>query len=267
MRTHSSPTIFPSGYPRIKVVKSFYELVTTPLAGEINALCWERTLPGDFREIVERLGGGEGIVPVGDSRLDVLSLSDAGKVARDFLLEDQQLLRSCDLAPGLDCIHDSPRDVGGGPFPVDVFSFHADSSTAAADTYLCSYTEAASEILRNDEARRRVDIPETRAELLKLFGGEDNSDFLEFLNEHYYDLHYAPAAGARPSSFGLGNLWRIATDYPGSPVPPCIHRAPPRHSWPTSPPVADQLKMAEERPACKSGGFQFRTGPMRKQTR
>ncbi len=27
-------------------------------------------------------------------------------------------------------------------------------------------------------------------------------------------------------SFGLGNLWRIAVDYPGSPVPPCIHRAP-----------------------------------------
>jgi len=227
MRTPASPTIFPADYPRIKVVQSFHELVTTPLEGELNALCWERTLTGDFREIVQRLGVGEGIVPVDDSGLEALSLSEAGQVARDLLLQDQRLLRSCDLAPGLDCIHGSPRDESGGPFPVDVFSFHADSATVAADTYLCSYTEAASEGLRNDEARRRVDIPGTRAELLKLFGGEDNPDFLAFLNDHYYDLHYAPMAGARPFSFGLGNLWRIATDYPGNPVPPCIHRAPP----------------------------------------
>jgi hypothetical protein len=33
-------------------------------------------------------------------------------------------------------------------------------------------------------------------------------------------------ANAQPFSFGLGNLWRIAVDYPGNPVPPCIHRAP-----------------------------------------
>ncbi|MFZ4681598.1 MAG: hypothetical protein ACOYMS_03770 [Terrimicrobiaceae bacterium] len=217
----------PFSYPRIKVVESFDELATTPLEGDLNALCWERHLPGDFREIVRCLGPGEGIIPVDDSRLEALSLSHAGKVARNILLEDQQLLRSCDLTPCLDCIHSSPRDVSGGPFPVDVFSFHADSATVPADTYLCSYTESASEGLRNDEARRRVDIPETRAELLKLFGGEDGPKFLEFLNDHYFDLHYAAVAGAQPFSFGLGNLWRIARDYPGSPVPPCIHRAPP----------------------------------------
>jgi len=50
---------------------------------------------------------------------------------------------------------------------------------------------------------------------------------LEYLNENFYDLHYAPVEGAQPFSFGLGNFWRIATEYPGSPVPPCIHRAPP----------------------------------------
>ena len=83
-----------------------------------------------------------------------------------------------------------------------------------------------SEGLRNDEARRCVDIPETRAELLKLFGQEDNEEFLEFLNENCYDLHYVGLPGAQPFSFGFGNLWRIAVDYPGSPVPPCIHRAP-----------------------------------------
>ena len=71
-----------------------------------------------------------------------------------------------------------------------------------------------------------MDIPETRAELLRLHGGADDAAFAEFLRENCYDLHYAPAPGARPYSFGLGNLWRIATDWPGSPVPPCVHRAP-----------------------------------------
>jgi hypothetical protein len=26
---------------------------------------------------------------------------------------------------------------------------------------------------------------------------------------------------------GIGHLWRIAVQHPGSPVPACIHRAPP----------------------------------------
>ncbi|CAN5809407.1 DUF1826 domain-containing protein [soil metagenome] len=222
----ASPLILPAGYPRIKVVRSFQELVTTPLEGGLNALCWERALPGDFDEIVERLGVEEGMVSIDDGRLGDLRLSEAGEVARAILIEDQEMLRSCDLAPSLDCIHSSPRDLSGGPFPTDVYSFHADSATVAADTYLCSYSESSSEGLRNDEARRRVDVPETRAELLRLFGGEDDESFREFLNENYYDLHYVAVEGARPFSFGLGNLWRVATEYPGSPVPPCIHRAP-----------------------------------------
>jgi len=108
----------------------------------------------------------------------------------------------------------------------DVYSFHADSATVTADTYLCSYSGAASEGLRNDEAHRRVEVPETRAELLKLFGGGDNGDFLEYLRENCYDLHYAPGPQAQPFSFGLGNLWRIAVEHPFSLVPPCVHRAP-----------------------------------------
>lgn len=110
--------------------------------------------------------------------------------------------------------------------PVDVYSFHADSAPVAAETWLCTYAGAPSEGLRNDEALRRVDIPATRAELLRCFGGPDGDDFREFLRDHCYDLHYAPTANARPFSFGVGNLWRIAVEYPGSPVPPCIHRAP-----------------------------------------
>ena len=103
---------------------------------------------------------------------------------------------------------------------------HADSAPVEASTYLCTYHGPASEGLRNDEALRKVDLPATRAELLKLYGGADDDDFRVYLNEHCYDLHYAPVTGARPFSFGLGNFWRIAVDWPGSPVPPCVHRAP-----------------------------------------
>jgi hypothetical protein len=36
-------------------VTNFHDLVTTPFQGEINAICWERKLLGDFSEIVKRL--------------------------------------------------------------------------------------------------------------------------------------------------------------------------------------------------------------------
>jgi hypothetical protein len=214
------------GYTRIKVVHSFAELMSTHLGGGVNALCWERELAGDFREIVEKLGASEGITPLDVARLNALSLSDAGRTAREVLLEDQRLLRDRGLAPELNCIRTYPRDDEDAAVRTDVYSFHADSAPVEADTYLCTYCGAPSEGLRNDEALRRVDIPETRAELLKIYGGKDDDDFLEFLSENCYDLHYAPAPNARQFSFGLGNLWRIALDYPGNPVPPCPHRAP-----------------------------------------
>ena len=75
------------------------------------------------------------------------------------------------MQPVLNCIRDYPRDENPGPVPTDVFSFHADSATVEAGTYLCTYYGAPSEGLRNDEAQRRVDIPATRAELLRRFGG------------------------------------------------------------------------------------------------
>ena len=217
---------FPPGYPRIKAVNSFHELVATPFADGVNALCWPRTLPGDFGEVVEKLGAGEGITILDDSRLRSLPVSGAGRVAIDFLLEDARLLREHDRDPVLNCIHGYPRDDEPGPVRTDVFSFHADSAPVEADTWLCTYHGPASEGLRNDEAQRRVDIRETRAELLQLFGGKDDDDFHEYLRDHCYDLHFAPLAHARPFSFGVGNLWRIAVEWPGSAVPPCIHRAP-----------------------------------------
>jgi len=216
----------PADYPRIKRVGSFQELVNTPFAAGVNALCWARTLPGDFGEVVQRLGVSEGVTPIDEARLQALPVSAAGRVAVEVLLEDQRLLREHGAAPVLNCFLSYPRDEEPVVVPTDVYSFHVDSAPVAADTFLCTYHGAPSEGLRNEDAQRRVDYPETRAELLKLFGGEDNADFHEFLTENCYDLHYAPVAAAQPFSFGLGHLWRIATDWPGSPVPPCIHRAP-----------------------------------------
>ena len=221
-----SPSDVPLESPRIRRVQGFQELVATPFADGVNALCWERTLPGDFAEVVALLGSGEGIVALDEARLLALPVSAAGRIAVDQMLADLRRLRTHNLDPVLNCIHGYPRDEEAGPVATDVFSFHADSAPVPADTWLCTYHGAPSEGLRNEEAQRRVDLPATRAELLQRFGGADDDDFRTYLNENCYDLHYAPAPLARPHSFGVGNLWRIATDYPGSPVPPCIHRAP-----------------------------------------
>lgn len=220
------PLNLPADYPRIQRVQSFHELVATPWRKGVNALVWERSLPGDFSEVVARLGSGEGIVTLEEEQLLALPVSAAGRTAVEFLLEDQRLLRAQELEPALNCIHAYERDNRPGPVATDVFSFHADSATVAADTWLCTYHGAPSEGLRNEEARRRVDLPATRIKLLHLYGGDDDSGFREFLREHCYDLHYAAVPRARPFSFGLGHLWRIAVDWPGCPVPPCIHRAP-----------------------------------------
>lgn len=216
----------PTCYPRIKQVKSFHELVTTPFADGINALCWPRTLSGDFAEVVQHLAVGAGITTIEEDRLLSLPVSAAGRVAIDQLLEDQRLLREHGLDPVLDCINGYIETEQTGAMRTDVRSFHADSATDEADTYLCTYYGLSSEGLRNEDAIRRADLPETRTELLKLFGGKDDEGFIEYLNENFYDLHYAAVAHAQPFSFGQGNLWRIAIDYPGNPVPPCIHRAP-----------------------------------------
>lgn len=216
----------PPGYSRIRVVSSFDELVSTPFGDGINALCWQRALPGNFDEIVECLSTGGEIATLDDAMLNALPLSAEGRAAADVLVQDQQRLRALGFSPVLNCIDRYPRDETGAVVSTDVYSFHADSATVATDTFLCSYTGAASEGLRNDEAQRCVDLPATRAALLKEYGGKDNGGFLEYLKENCYDLHYVSTPQARPFSFGLGHLWRIAVDYPGSPVPPCLHRAP-----------------------------------------
>jgi hypothetical protein len=216
----------PPDNPHVRVVGSFAELVGARFGGEVNALCWTRSLAGDFGEIVERLDPGEGITPVTVAALDALHLSERGRAARDVLRADLALLREHGLAPSLDCIRSYPRDAADAAVPVHVYSFHADRAPVDADTFLCTYHGAPSEALRNEDALRRIDDPATRAALRREYGGEDDEGFREFLREQCYDLHYAARPGAQPYSFGVAHLWRIAIAHPGSPVSPCVHRAP-----------------------------------------
>jgi len=217
------------GQPRVRLVRSFEELQTTRFADGVNALCWERALPGDYAEVIAKLGPGEGIVPLEDERISALNLSPAGRLAAEAMLADQQLLRDHDLSPSLNCVYDCVRGPDAGTVPTDVTSFHVDSAPVEVDTWLCTYLGACSEGLRNEDALIKVEIPEIRAVLLKEYGGADDAGFAEFLHEHSYDSHYAPKPGATAYAFGTFSLWRIATRWPGSPVPPCVHRAPENH--------------------------------------
>ena len=214
---------------RVRRVGGFAELRGTPFADGVNALCWERTLPGDFAEVAAKLPAGQGIVPVTDEELAALDLSPAGRLAAEAMLADQRRLRDHDLAPSLNLIHDCRPAADAGPVPTDVTSFHVDSAPVEVDTWLCTYHGACSEGLANEDARLKVEIPEIRAALLADHGGADDDGFAEFLHEHSFDSHYAPKPGATPYPFGTFALWRIATRWPGCPVPPCVHRAPVNH--------------------------------------
>lgn len=204
----------------------FNELISATFGGGVNAICWPRALSGDFAEVLTQLKPGPGITTLEEEQLLALPLSAAGRMAVEVMLKDQRLLREHGLDPVLDCVNGYLPVEDPGPLRTDVCSFHADSATVPADTWLCTYHGASSEILRHEEAVRRVDMPATRAELLRHYGGADDAGFAEYLNDHYFDLHYAPLRSAKPFSLGVGNLWRIALEYPGCPVPPCIHRAP-----------------------------------------
>ena len=159
MLTPASAVTLPLGYSRIKTVGSLQELVTMPFTDGTNALCWPRILPGDFHEVVEALLTGEGIVPTDEEQLAGLPLSDAGKIARDILLADLASLRAYDLQPSLDCVRGSPRGEPEGLFHTDVYSWHVDTATVTADTYLCTYAGASSEGLPNEQASAAWTFP------------------------------------------------------------------------------------------------------------
>lgn len=215
------------GDTAIRVVATCQELLATPFAEGCHAVCWSRTLPGDFAEVGRALAAGPGITPLDEALLEALPLSPAGRAAVAAMGDDLRHLREAGHQPVLECVRGAARDCPDAVQPVDVYSFHTDSSNAPCDTFLCSYTEPSSEGLRLDQARCCVDDPHVRARLLRQFGGADDAGFAAWLHEHCFDLHYLPLPGAVPFSFGIGNLWKLAVRYPGSRVPGFVHRAPP----------------------------------------
>lgn len=214
---------------RIRRVASFDELVNTPFADGINALCWERVLPRGFDLVVDALANEPGVVPLDETRLSRLALGAGGREAIEFMMSDVCLLQEHGLQPELNYVESYTRDNPEAVVVTDVYSFHVDRAPVEVDTWLCTYHGLPSEGLRNEDARRYVDDPVVRERLLHLAfpsGGAEEPGFAAFLRDHHFDLHYACRDGAAPWSFGVGHLWRIATAWPGAQVPPCIHRAP-----------------------------------------
>lgn len=221
-------TIMPTPLPpdfQFHRVSNFDDLVNTPFAGQMNAICWQRDLAGDFSEIVNKIELSGNIRAIEPDELCALALSERGQLARETILNDWGLLQARGASPTLNIIKHYNRDESSSFFPTDVYSFHADSSPIATDTFLCTYYGAPSEIVSNSECKKKVLIAEIRAGLRKLYDG-DEEGFTDFLKEHFFDLHYEAKPNAQIVNLGIGNLWRLAVDNPESNVAPCIHRAP-----------------------------------------
>ena len=162
----------PPAPPNVRLVASFAELLATPFQGNVNAICWARTLPGDFAEVVAGLAVHDGLTTIDEALLAALPLGPAGRLAIATLLADLRLLRAAGHEPALDLVAAYPRDADED-LPTDVLSFHVDSATVPTDTFLCTYSGAPSEGLHHEQARRRTEDPRLRARLLAKFGGAD----------------------------------------------------------------------------------------------
>ena len=210
---------------QIQYVTNFQDLVSTPFYGKVNAIGWTRKLEGDFSEIVNKLQLNGNTTIIEEDELSQLQLSDEGQLARIILLNDLNLLKTHGSSPILNLIKCYDRDENFPYFPTDVYSFHVDRSPIPTDTFLCTYHGEPSEILLNSHAEQKVLIPEIRSELRKLFNGAEE-EFETFLQDNFFDLHYQPKLHAAPINLGIGNMWKLAVDHPGSKVLPCLHRAP-----------------------------------------
>jgi hypothetical protein len=158
---------------QILSVSTFRELVGTPFHGVINALCWSRQLTGDFSEIANKIQQNGNITVIDEEALLSLSLSDAGNLAREIILEDLKLLRDHGSSPVLNLINYYERDENNPLFPTDVYSYHVDRSPIPTDTFLCTYFGASSDILPNSQAEQKILVPEIREELKKQYQGNE----------------------------------------------------------------------------------------------
>ena len=210
---------------QISVVSTFSELVNSSFQADMNALCWYRSLVGDFKEIVAKLELKENITEISVEDLLALQLSENGHFAREIILKDIQLLTDFGASPSLNLLKSYERDDELDFISTDVYSYHIDRSPIATDTFLCTYHGAASDILPNAQVEQKILIPEIREQLKKLHDGPE-TEFETFLEDYFFDLHYQPKSNAKPVNLGSGHLWRLAVDHPTQQVLPCVHRAP-----------------------------------------
>lgn len=211
--------------PLYQAVSSFSELINTNFIGSTNALCWQRNLKGDFKEIVSKLKLKENITEISHEELLALDLSEEGSFAREIILNDLELLTNFGASPSLNLLKSYERDDEFDFISTDVYSYHVDRSPVATDTFLCTYHGAASDIISNDQVTQKILVPEIRAKLKELHNGPD-SEFENFLKEYFFDLHYEANLNAKPINLGLGHLWKLAVDHPTQTVLPSVHRAP-----------------------------------------
>jgi hypothetical protein len=210
---------------QIGLVSTFSELVNTHFHGTMNAICWQRNVAGDFKELVSKLQLQENITEVSVEDLLDLQLSEKGNMAREIILNDLQLLTDFGALPSLNLLKCYDRDEELDFFSTDVYSFHVDRSPIGTDTFLCTYHGTASDIIPNDQVEQKILIPEIRAKLRELHDGPE-AEFETFLKDYFFDLHYQPKPDAKPVNLGQGHLWRLAVDHPMQQVLPCVHRAP-----------------------------------------
>lgn len=215
----------PSEKQQIQFVSNFQDLIASPFLGETNAICWNRTLVGDFSEIVDQIELNEAMKVIELEELKALRLSKNGQLAVEILLNDFNLLSDYGASPVLNIIKSYEEDPTNPFFPTDVYSFHVDRSPIPTDTFLCTYLGESSEILPNSKAIQKILVPEIIAELKSTYHIKDQ-DFEEFTKEHFFDLHYQAITDFQPIRLGNGHIWKLAIDHPELKVPPCIHRAP-----------------------------------------
>ncbi|MDN3588821.1 DUF1826 domain-containing protein [Pedobacter aquatilis] len=213
------------GNRQVKIVSSFEALASTKFQNEINAICWQRHLIGDFKEISLKLQLKENITEISIDELHDLQLSEKGKLARDIILNDIKSLTDFGSSPSLNLLKHYQRDEEFDFISTDVYSYHVDRSPIDTDTFLCTYYGASSDIIANNQVEQKILIPEIRQKLKELHGGAE-IEFEDFLKEYFFDLHYQPKPEAKPTNLGIGHLWKLAVDYPGQQVLPCVHRAP-----------------------------------------
>lgn len=120
---------------QVGVVSTFAELVNTDFQGNMNALCWNRSLEGDFEEIVSKLQLKENITEVSVDDLLALQLSEKGSAARDIILSDLQLLTDFGASASLNLLKYYERDDEFDFISTDVYSWHVDRSPVGTDTF------------------------------------------------------------------------------------------------------------------------------------